>query len=339
MRVRTVAVMAAIVCGLTSVAGVPAYAADPPPIAEEGESQYALTGEPLGVQQLRTEQQRALAAVPTPRTPRFGPSIDGYAANDPQNTCQSGERPGPVALRALLNDTYDLNRTGNITRGCDVGGTSEHKEGRALDYMLDSTDAHERDIAETVVDWMLATDQYGNKHAIARRMGIMYIIWNRRIWSSARASEGWRTYSGSNPHTDHVHFSFGWPGARKETTWWTGARSGASADFNGDGTSDIGVYRVNAGQWHILNLRNREQIVASYEYGGDPSDIPLSGDFDGDGYTDIALYRKGAGQWHIKSTHRNVQIAGSLPYGGDPSDVPVVGDFNGDGFDDIGVYR
>src|SRR5687767_10673492 len=72
-----------------------------------------------------------------PPTPDFGPAIEGYAGNDPQDTCDPTEKPGPQDLRALLNRTYDLNRTGNITRECHIGGTSEHKEGRALDYALD----------------------------------------------------------------------------------------------------------------------------------------------------------------------------------------------------------
>jgi len=38
---------------------------------------------------------------------------------------------------------------------------------------------------------------------------VKYVIFNRRIWSKARNSEGWRTYSGSNPHSDHVHVSVG----------------------------------------------------------------------------------------------------------------------------------
>lgn len=48
----------------------------------------------------------------------------------------------------------------------------------------------------------------------ARQLGVMYVIWNRRIWSVARASEGWRPYTryGSNAtpsqaHTNHVHVS------------------------------------------------------------------------------------------------------------------------------------
>ena len=36
-----------------------------------------------------------------------------------------------------------------------------------------------------------------------------YTIFNRRIISKARLAEGWRPYSGSNPHTTHVHVSVG----------------------------------------------------------------------------------------------------------------------------------
>lgn len=40
-------------------------------------------------------------------------------------------------------------------------------------------------------------------------VAVKYVIFNRRIWSTARAGEGWRTYSGANPHTGHVHVSVG----------------------------------------------------------------------------------------------------------------------------------
>jgi hypothetical protein len=57
---------------------------------------------------------------------------------------------------------------------------------------------------------------------MARRLGVMYIIYNRRIWASYRAEEGWRPYVGASPHTDHIHFSFSWAGARKQTSYWDG---------------------------------------------------------------------------------------------------------------------
>jgi hypothetical protein len=83
------------------------------------------------------------------------------------------------------------------------------------------------------LNWLLATDQYNNKHAMARRLGIMYIIWNRQIWASSRASEGWRPYTRDNPHTDHIHFSFSWAGARRQTTWWTAAGPDGPANLYG----------------------------------------------------------------------------------------------------------
>lgn len=52
-------------------------------------------------------------------------------------------------------------------------------------------------------------------HRISRQIvaklpkALKYVIWNKQIWSRARASEGWRRYSGSNPHTTHMHVSVG----------------------------------------------------------------------------------------------------------------------------------
>lgn len=62
-------------------------------------------------------------------------------------------------------------------------------------------DSADRADATDLLNWLLAADSYGNKHAMARRLGIMYIIWNKQIWSSYDASSGWRPYSGVSPHT------------------------------------------------------------------------------------------------------------------------------------------
>jgi hypothetical protein len=36
---------------------------------------------------------------------------------------------------------------------------------------------------------------------------VTYVIYNREIYSKARAAEGWRKYTGDNPHTKHMHVS------------------------------------------------------------------------------------------------------------------------------------
>ena len=58
---------------------------------------------------------------------------------------------------------------------------------------------------------------------LARRLTtdprMKYIIWNRRIYNPS-ISRIWRPYSGSNPHTKHVHCSIH-AGARGNTaSWW-----------------------------------------------------------------------------------------------------------------------
>jgi hypothetical protein len=163
----------------------------------------------------------AAPAMAAPPTPDFGPAIDAYATYDPQRTCDPTAKPGVLDVRNLLNHTYGTHPSG-ITRSCG-SGTSEHYEGRALDYSLNVNTAADRAVANDILAWLLATDQYGNKQAIARRLGIMYIIWNRQIWGAYRPQ--WRPYScdgtPSSCHTNHIHFSFSWAGARRQTTWWT----------------------------------------------------------------------------------------------------------------------
>lgn len=70
---------------------------------------------------------------------------------------------------------------------------SDHNTGDAIDITHDpASGAHGDEIAARAM----------------KDPRIKYIIWNHRIWSRDRASEGWRAYKGKNPHTKHVHLSF-----------------------------------------------------------------------------------------------------------------------------------
>ncbi|WP_245949916.1 hypothetical protein [Saccharothrix carnea] len=190
-------------------------------------------------------------ASAAPVTPDFGPSIDAYAAYDGQDTCEATARPGVIDVRDLLNATYGTHTSG-ISRSCN-GTVSEHHEGRALDYHFNYYDAADRAKAEDFLTWVLATDQYGNGHAMARRLGVMYIIWNNRIWESYRAGAGWQPYHGDSPHTDHIHLSFSWDGALKRTSWWTGSRAaeGSPAVVSmRDGHQEVFTRGADGQVWH-----------------------------------------------------------------------------------------
>jgi hypothetical protein len=172
------------------------------------------------------------ASAESPATPKFGPVIDDYAEYEGQKRCKPKPKPGVLAFQQVLQATYPDSTWFGISRACDIGGTSEHKEGRAMDWSRDATDPAQRRSVRELLDWLFATDEHGNEHAMARRIGIMYIVWNRRIWSTW--NQGWEIYcvqkkakckdpdskSALHPHTDHVHFSFSWEGARMETSFW-----------------------------------------------------------------------------------------------------------------------
>ena len=168
-------------------------------------------------------------AQAAPVTPAFGPAIDALAAYDGQDTCDPTAKPGAVGLRDLLEQTYPATTPIAIGRDCSVGGTSEHKEGRAYDWGVNSLDPAQKAMADDLLAWLLATDQHGNVNAMARRLGIMYAIWNGKVWKSYGTNRGWQTYTGSNPHTGHVHFSLNWDGAYKRTSWWAAQTASPSA--------------------------------------------------------------------------------------------------------------
>jgi hypothetical protein len=108
-------------------------------------------------------------------------------------------------------------------------GHSDHHEGRAWDWAVHVDKPEELELAGQFFDWVHATDEYGNPDANARRAGITYMIYHLKPpnwepppagstgWGWNSVSKIWKPYRG-HPHHDHVHISFGWPGARGETS-------------------------------------------------------------------------------------------------------------------------
>lgn len=163
------------------------------------------------------------AALPGPTAPMPAPEIvDGYAPYDPQAICDPTPKPGTVYLQNLVLSHYVTGRSSGISRACNVGGTSEHKEGRAFDWALNVANPGEKAVADSFVEWLTAVGPDGKVGYNARRLGVMHVIWNQQIWSNSSQNAAWRPYTGASPHTDHVHVSLSWDGALMRTSWWTG---------------------------------------------------------------------------------------------------------------------
>src|SRR5262249_2808 len=62
-----------------------------------------------------------------------------------------------------------------------------------------------------------------------------------------------------------------------------------AADYDGDGVTDVGVYRMNTGEWFRRGSGGGTTMLAW----GAPSfgDIPVSTDYDNDGKADTGIFR------------------------------------------------
>lgn len=139
--------------------------------------------------------------------------VDPASPYLPQTSCSPLDMPGALMLRDLVLETYGEGRSGAISRGC-TEGVSEHSDGRAWDWMVDVDDKQEKAAAADFISWVTRNDGRN-----ARRLGIMYVIYNKKIWAVYNTKAGWRPSYG---HTDHVHVSLSWNGARGNVSFWTG---------------------------------------------------------------------------------------------------------------------
>ncbi|MGA0208498.1 MAG: hypothetical protein ACO3LZ_01120 [Candidatus Nanopelagicales bacterium] len=145
---------------------------------------------------------------------------------EPQTTCESTPKPGALRLEQIIKSTYGSNQYTWIPRDCDRGGRSEHKEGRAVDWMVDVRDPGQRANAEAFLNWLLGPDANGRPYGHALQLGIMYIGWHDRFWRGYAMDRGWTELKGcfGKPeekndnycHRNHIHISLTWAGARGE---------------------------------------------------------------------------------------------------------------------------
>lgn len=200
-------------------------------------------------------------------------NLEPYPARNQPPTCNPTNKPGPDRLRVLLGFWFgapnQYNPNWHIGRPCSVSSTSYHREGRALDFYVNASEPR----AQSIVNWILATDEYGNRHSKARRLGIVEIIWKNVIWTSDRANEGFRPCSSCGPHYDHIHFSFTREGANAQTSWFTTNDRVSRAACSG-GTAEVKYWTYPSIYGPLHHVRRIASPIGTYTTQGALASAP-----------------------------------------------------------------
>lgn len=110
----------------------------------------------------------------------------------------------------------------------------------------------------------------------------------------------------------------------------------AAFDFNGDGRTEIGIFRPNGSsgaEWWVRSSSNGSVWATTF---GNSTDSPAPADYTGDTVTDVAVFRSSTGQWNILRSENFTYYA--FPFGTN-GDIAAPADFDGDLRADPAVFR
>jgi hypothetical protein len=87
-------------------------------------------------------------------------------------------------------------------------------------------------------------------------------------------------------------------------------------DFDGDGKTDLAVYRPANGTWYVRFSSSNFSYAnwTAYQWGL-PGDQPVRGDYDGDGKADLVVYRPSNATWYFLYSGTGYSYSGWKSYG------------------------
>jgi hypothetical protein len=122
------------------------------------------------------------------------------------------KKPSPAAVGLLRQATAIAPKRMKASDGLlpsaahlKANPTSDHNTGLAVDLTHDPKNG---------IDCNVIFEKLKEDERVA------YLIFNKKIWSRQRRKEGNRKYSGSNPHTKHLHVSINDDSANDTSPWF-----------------------------------------------------------------------------------------------------------------------
>ncbi len=114
-----------------------------------------------------------------------------------------------------------------------------------------------------------------------------------------------------------------------------GLQHASAFDFDGDGVTDLAVYRPDGGLWSVRQSSDGAEHALEW---GWTAAVPVPGEYDGDGRIDVAVQHQREGQWTVRQSSDGATLEGDAIGWGWHGAAPVSGDFDGDGLTDLVVY-
>ncbi len=213
-----------------------------------------------------------------------------------------------------------------------------------------------------------------------RNAATLYVGTDIGVFRSTTDGNVWETFNTGLPPTIISELDAQPNGLMQVGTYGRGAFEinlsvgSTKFDFDGDGKSDVSVFRPGNGAWYLnqsttgftgVQFGQSGDKIAPADYDGDgktdvavyrggtwylnrsslgftgvafglATDIPQPADYDGDGKADLAVYRPSNGSWYVYNLANNQVNAVQF---GASEDKPVAADYDGDGKTDYAVFR
>ena len=127
------------------------------------------------------------------------------AEGERQRLTASGLTARAGSVRSAVERVWGRQSLGGFAPGGVDSGHIEgsaHYEGRAIDVFFRPVDPAHRRSGWALAQWLVAN---------SARLKLATVIYDDRIWTAARSTQGWRTYRSDDPtnavkqHRDHVH--------------------------------------------------------------------------------------------------------------------------------------